>query len=178
MADKNLPTTGRLPRTSCVVRSGDDHGPDGWVAALELRDIEGCGLGLEGAFRRFDGVPQEVVFDNARALVDYHDAATREVRFNERLHGTIINFASQSATRPISSCADQATLPPPDPGLQIPAHGAPTRGHVGPRKVDVLGALFACDPWRSMAIDRRVMVCAAQVPLCRAQSSLSADSLK
>jgi transposase len=42
--------------------------------------------GLEGAFRHFDGVPQEVVFDNARALVDYHDAATREVRFNERLH--------------------------------------------------------------------------------------------
>jgi hypothetical protein len=88
---------------------------------------------------------------------------------------TIINFASQSATRPISSCADQATLPPPDRGVQIAAHGAPTRGHVGPRKVDVLGALFACDPWRSMAIDRRVMVCAAQVP---AQSSLSADSLK
>ena len=42
--------------------------------------------GLEGAFRHFDGVPQEVVFDNARALVDYHDTATREVRFNERLH--------------------------------------------------------------------------------------------
>jgi transposase len=42
--------------------------------------------GLESAFRHFDGVPQEVVFDNARALVDYHDAATREVRFNERLH--------------------------------------------------------------------------------------------
>jgi hypothetical protein len=64
---------------------------------------------------------------------------------------TIINFASQSATRPISSCADQATLPPPDRGVQIAAHGAPTRGHVGPRKVDVLGALFACDPRRSMA---------------------------
>jgi transposase len=42
--------------------------------------------GIEGAFRRFGGVPQEVLFDNARALVDHHDAATREVRFNERLH--------------------------------------------------------------------------------------------
>ena len=42
--------------------------------------------GMEGAFQRFGGVPQEVVFDNARALVDHHDAATREVRFNERLH--------------------------------------------------------------------------------------------
>jgi transposase len=42
--------------------------------------------GMEGAFQRFGGVPQEVLFDNARALVDYHDAATREVRFNDRLH--------------------------------------------------------------------------------------------
>jgi len=42
--------------------------------------------GMEGAFQRFGGVPQEVVFDNARAPVDHHDAATREVRFNERLH--------------------------------------------------------------------------------------------
>lgn len=42
--------------------------------------------GLEGAFRHFGGVPQEVLLDNARALVDHHDAATREVRFNHRLH--------------------------------------------------------------------------------------------
>ena len=42
--------------------------------------------GMEGAFQRFGGVPQEVLFDNARGLVDYHDPATREVRFNDRLH--------------------------------------------------------------------------------------------
>jgi transposase len=42
--------------------------------------------GLEGAFADFGGVPQEVLMDNARALVDHHDAATREVRFNTRLH--------------------------------------------------------------------------------------------
>lgn len=42
--------------------------------------------GMEGAFQRFGGVPQEVLFDVARALVDHHDASTREVRFNERLH--------------------------------------------------------------------------------------------
>jgi transposase len=40
--------------------------------------------GLEGAFRHFNGVPQEVLLDNARALVDRHDAATRVVQFNER----------------------------------------------------------------------------------------------
>ena len=42
--------------------------------------------GLEGAFRHFGGTPQEVLLDNARALVEHHDAATREVRFNKRLH--------------------------------------------------------------------------------------------
>jgi hypothetical protein len=30
-------------------------------------------------------VPQEVLFDDARALVDYHYAVTGEVRLNERL---------------------------------------------------------------------------------------------
>jgi hypothetical protein len=38
-----------------------------------------------GTSGSFAGVPQEVLFDNARALVDYHDPATGEVRFNERL---------------------------------------------------------------------------------------------
>ena len=42
--------------------------------------------GMEGAFLRFGGVPVEVLFDNPRALVDHHNPATREVRFNARLH--------------------------------------------------------------------------------------------
>ena len=41
--------------------------------------------GVEGAFAHFGGVTREVLLDNARALVDHHDAATREVRFNTRL---------------------------------------------------------------------------------------------
>jgi transposase len=56
--------------------------------------------GMEGAFQRFGGVPREVLFDNARALVDHHDAATREVRFNERLHA----FARHWGFRP-HACA-------------------------------------------------------------------------
>ena len=42
--------------------------------------------GMEGAFAHFGGVTEEVLVDNARALVDRHDAATREVSFNARLH--------------------------------------------------------------------------------------------
>ncbi|WP_043811311.1 IS21 family transposase [Rubrivivax gelatinosus] len=42
--------------------------------------------GLEGAFRRFGGVPREVLLDNAKPLVTEHNAQTREVRFNDRFH--------------------------------------------------------------------------------------------
>jgi Integrase core domain len=56
--------------------------------------------GIEEAFRHFGGVPQEVLFDNARALVEHHDAATREVRLNERLHA----FAGYWGFRP-QACA-------------------------------------------------------------------------
>jgi transposase len=42
--------------------------------------------GMEGAFLRFGGVPSEILIDNAKALVEHHDAVTREVRFNARLH--------------------------------------------------------------------------------------------
>jgi transposase InsO family protein len=40
--------------------------------------------GLERAFQHFAGVPEEVLLDNAKALVIYHNAETREVIFNER----------------------------------------------------------------------------------------------
>ena len=42
--------------------------------------------GLEGAFRHFGGTTREVLVDNARALVNEHDAQTREVAFNDRFH--------------------------------------------------------------------------------------------
>jgi transposase len=40
--------------------------------------------GLEDSFRHFNGVPRDVLLDNARALVEPHDGQTREVRFNEQ----------------------------------------------------------------------------------------------
>ena len=42
--------------------------------------------GLEEAFRHFGGLPQEILLDNARALVQQHDTQTREVLFNERFY--------------------------------------------------------------------------------------------
>ncbi|HEX6784701.1 MAG TPA: IS21 family transposase [Sphingomicrobium sp.] len=56
--------------------------------------------GLEGAFRHFDGVTAEVLFDNDRGLVVRHDRATREVEFNDRLRA----FAGHWRFRP-RACA-------------------------------------------------------------------------
>lgn len=55
-----------------------------WVQAFRHERQSSWLDGLEGAFAAFGGVPHEVLVDNARALVDHHDVATREVRFNER----------------------------------------------------------------------------------------------
>jgi transposase len=56
--------------------------------------------GMESAFLTFGGVPAEVLFDNARALVERHDAATRQVVFNAKLHA----FAKHWGFRP-RACA-------------------------------------------------------------------------
>ena len=56
--------------------------------------------GLESAFLAFGGSPQEVLLDNARALVDRHDARTREVVFNARF----LAFAGHWQFRP-AACA-------------------------------------------------------------------------
>lgn len=40
--------------------------------------------GLEGAFRHFNGTPEEVLLDNPRALVSRHDVHTRTVTFNPK----------------------------------------------------------------------------------------------
>lgn len=40
--------------------------------------------GLEGAFFHFQGIPQQVLLDNAKPLVTSHDSINKEVIFNER----------------------------------------------------------------------------------------------
>ena len=59
---------------------------------------------MGGAFPHFGGIAQEVVFDNARALVDHHDAATREVRFNEHLHGFAPMGLPAEGLRAVGGC--------------------------------------------------------------------------
>jgi transposase len=56
--------------------------------------------GLESAFAHFGGVPEEVLFDNARVLVVEHDSTTRTVVFNDKLKA----FAKHWSFRP-RACA-------------------------------------------------------------------------
>ena len=42
--------------------------------------------GMESCFRAFGGVPEEVLLDNARALIQHHDPISREVVVNPKLH--------------------------------------------------------------------------------------------
>jgi transposase len=56
--------------------------------------------GLESAFVKFGGVPEEVLFDNAQALVVEHDPRTRTVVFNDKLKA----FAKHWGFRPLA-CA-------------------------------------------------------------------------
>lgn len=56
--------------------------------------------GIEGAFHYFGGVPEQILLDNARALVKKHNPTTREVVFNEKLS----SFASYWGFTP-KACA-------------------------------------------------------------------------
>src|SRR5262249_4006017 len=70
------------------VRAFHNERQDSWFA------------GLESAFVSFGGIPEEVLFDNPRALVLTHDPATRQVVFNDKL----LAFAKHWGFRP-RACA-------------------------------------------------------------------------
>lgn len=67
-----------------------------YVAPFQHERQEAWFKGIEGAFERFDGVPEELLIDNPRGLVTYHNPQTREVRFSPRF----LQFASYWGFRP------------------------------------------------------------------------------
>jgi transposase len=116
--------------------------------------------GLEGAFRHFGGVTQEVLLDNARALVEHHDAATREVRFNERLHA----FARYWGFRPRACAPYRARTKGKDErGVGYVKHNA-IAGHVFASWAALEAHL---DWWMREIADRRLHGTTGEVPLLR-----------
>jgi transposase len=57
-----------------------------YVAVFSHERQSAWWAGIEGAFHHFGGRTRELLIDNAKPLVTFHDAQTREVRFNERFH--------------------------------------------------------------------------------------------
>src|SRR5512135_1393175 len=55
-----------------------------YVAVFSHQRQSAWWQGIEGAFHHFGGRTRELLIDNAKPLVDFHDAKTREVRFNDR----------------------------------------------------------------------------------------------
>jgi transposase len=81
--------------------------------------------GMESAFRAFGGVTEEVLLDNARALVLHHDPASREVVLNPRLHAfarhwgfrvVALRAVSRPAPRARTSAGSAMSRTTPSPG--------------------------------------------------------------
>ncbi len=81
--ETRLPIGGAVEKVHLFVATvGYSHQP--YVRAFRHERQSAWFGGLEGAFRHFNEMPLEVLLDIPRALVEHHDAQTREVRFNER----------------------------------------------------------------------------------------------
>lgn len=116
--------------------------------------------GMEGTFLRFGGVPTEVLFDNARALVEHHDAVTREVRFNARLHA----FARYWGFNP-KACAPYRAR---TKGKDERGVGYVKRNAVAGRRFASWGAFVAhLDQWNREVADQRVHGTTGELPIVR-----------
>jgi hypothetical protein len=116
--------------------------------------------GMEGTFLRFGGVPSEVLFDNARALVDHHDAATREVRFNARLHA----FARYWGFSPRACAPYRARTK----GKDERGVGYVKRNAIAGRRFASWGAFLAhLDQWNREVADVRVHGTTGELPIVR-----------
>ena len=116
--------------------------------------------GLEGAFAHFGGLPEEVLFDNAKALVEHHDAGTREVVFNARLHA----FARHWDVRPVACAPYRARTE----GKDERGVGYVKRNAIAGRGFASWAALEAHLAWwmREVA-DRRVHGTTGEAPIVR-----------
>src|SRR4051812_9137033 len=116
--------------------------------------------GIEGAFRHFGGLPAEVLLDNARALVTHHDARTREVVFNERLHA----FARYWGVRPVACAPYRARTK----GKDERGVGYVKRNAIAGREFASWAALEAHLAWwmREVA-DRRIHGTTGEPPIVR-----------
>jgi hypothetical protein len=118
--------------------------------------------GVEGAFRHFGGVTEEVLLDNDRGLVAHHDRATREVDFNARLHA----FAKHWGFRPRACAPYRARTK----GKDERGVGYVKNNAIAGRHFESWPALEAhLDGWVRDIADQRVHGTTGEVPIERFQ---------
>lgn len=123
--------------------------------------------GMEGAFLRFGGVPAEILLDNARALVDHHDIATREVRFNARLHA----FSRYWGFNPRACAPYRARTK----GKDERGVGYVKRNAVAGRRFASWGEFVAhLDQWNREIADVRVHGTTGELPIVRFADEVNA----
>jgi hypothetical protein len=141
-----------------------------YVRAFRNERQESWFAGLEGAFRHFGGVTEEVLFDNDRGLVVRHDRATREVEFNARLHA----FARHWRFRPRACAPYRARTK----GKDERGVGYVKKNAVAGRCFDSWSAFEAhLDAWTRDIADQRVHGTTGEVPIERFRRA-EADALR
>lgn len=116
--------------------------------------------GMESAFLHFGGIPAEVLLDNARSLVEHHDAATREVRFNPRLHA----FARHWGFKPRACAPYRARTK----GKDERGVGYVKKNAVAGRRFESWSALEAhLAAWCRDVADQRIHGTTGEMPLVR-----------
>src|SRR3546814_905034 len=116
--------------------------------------------GMEDAFLLLGGVPVAVLLDNARALVEHHDASTREVRFNAKLHA----FARYWGFRPRACAPYRARTK----GKDERGVGYVKRNAIAGRRFESWAAFEAhLARWSREIADRRIHGTTGEAPLVR-----------
>ena len=117
---------------------------------------------MESAFAKFGGVTEEVLFDNARALVVDHDPTTRTVVFNDKLK----TFAKHWGFRPRACAPYRARTK----GKTENGVGYVKRNAIAGRSFPTWEALEAhLDAWTREIADVRVHGTTGEAPIVRFQ---------
>ncbi|MCP5126281.1 MAG: IS21 family transposase [Gammaproteobacteria bacterium] len=141
-----------------------------FVAAFDHERQSAWLDGLEGAFHHFGGVPEEVLMDNARALVDAHDRITRVVVFNTRF----LAFARYWGFQPRACAPCRARTK----GKDERGVGSVKRNAIAGRMFDSWAALEGhLRGWLRTVADVRIHGTTGEPPLARFQRA-EADALR
>ncbi|MFC0202645.1 IS21 family transposase, partial [Paracoccus rhizosphaerae] len=116
--------------------------------------------GMESCFRAFGGVPEEVLLDNARALIQHHDPVSREVVLNPKLHA----FARHWGFR-VKACAPYRAR---TKGKDERGVGYVKKNAVAGRRFESFAALEAhLEAWTREVADARVHGTTGEAPRLR-----------